>query len=94
MCVCVYCANYELYVAAVENASNSKIDASGLSAAFLCTPASDHCFLGEYDKCPKGESLTLETLNFPEEEDIVVATWESGDLVKKTLDPSAFMRGL
>ncbi|KAH9369128.1 hypothetical protein HPB48_012769 [Haemaphysalis longicornis] len=46
------------------------------------------------DKCPKGESLTLETLNIPEEEDSVVATWESGDLVKKTLDPSAFLRGL
>ncbi|XP_077557118.1 uncharacterized protein LOC144171819 [Haemaphysalis longicornis] len=94
VCVCVYCANYELYVAALENASNSKIDASGLIAAFLCTPASDNCFLGECDKCPKGESLTLETLNIPEEEDIVVATWESGDLVKKTLDPSAFLRGL
>ncbi|KAH9372824.1 hypothetical protein HPB48_017632 [Haemaphysalis longicornis] len=94
VCVCVYCANYELYVAAVENASNSKIDASGLITAFLGTPASDNCFLGECDKCPKGESLTLETLNIPEEEDIVVATWESGDLVKKTLDPSAFLRGL
>ncbi|XP_077562549.1 uncharacterized protein LOC144178508 [Haemaphysalis longicornis] len=68
--------------------------ASGLIAAFLCTPASDNCFLGECDKCPKGESLTLETLNIPEEEDSVVATWESGDLVKKTLDPSAFLRGL
>ncbi|KAH9383374.1 hypothetical protein HPB48_024593 [Haemaphysalis longicornis] len=56
--------------------------------------ATDHCFLGECDKCPKGESLTLETLNIPEEEDIVVATWESADLVKKTLDPSAFLRGL
>ncbi|XP_077551854.1 uncharacterized protein LOC144166071 [Haemaphysalis longicornis] len=72
----------------------STADASGFNAAILCTPASDRRFLGECDQCPKGEYLTLETLIIPKEEDIAVATWESGDLVKKTLDPSAFLRGI
>ncbi|XP_049514049.1 uncharacterized protein LOC125941139 [Dermacentor silvarum] len=43
--------------------------------------------------CLKGVSLTVEELNIPEEE-ILIATWEAGDLVKKVLDADTFLNHL
>ncbi|KAG0413543.1 hypothetical protein HPB47_009312, partial [Ixodes persulcatus] len=38
------------------------------------------CLQGDCDHCPKGQSLTIQELDIPEDEEIVLATWESGDL--------------
>lgn len=92
VCVCVRCANYYLCIAALENVTGSTFNTGEMNSAFLCDPATELCLQGDCDHCPKGQFLTLQELDIPEDEEIVLATWESGDLVKKTLEPETFLK--
>ncbi|KAM7300121.1 uncharacterized protein ISCGN_020685 [Ixodes scapularis] len=100
VCVCVRCANYYLFIAAVENVTGSTFNTGEMNSAFLCDPLTSLCLYGECEHCPKGQSLTLEELHTPEDEEIMLTTWESGDLVKqkknnkkKTLDLEIVLKG-
>ncbi|KAH7936798.1 hypothetical protein HPB49_004752 [Dermacentor silvarum] len=94
VCVCVICANYKLCLAALENITGHRINSDDLHSAFICIPSSAQCLLRECNQCLKGGSLTVEELNIPEEEEIQLATWEAGDLVKKVLDADTFLNHL
>ncbi|KAH7964923.1 hypothetical protein HPB49_002558 [Dermacentor silvarum] len=93
-CVCVICANYKLCLGALENITGHRLDCDDLHSAFICIPSSAQCLLEECNQCLKGGSLTVEELNIPEDEEILLATWEAGDLVKKVLDADTFFNHL
>lgn len=57
-------------------------------------PFSFKCELGECPACPTVRALTLTDLGIPEDKEMLYATWEKGDLVKKEPTPSAFLEHL
>ncbi|XP_040061406.2 uncharacterized protein LOC120836519 [Ixodes scapularis] len=60
----------------------------------MCSPPTNECRLGDCGRCPKDSHFTLERLGIPEEAEILVAAWESGNLIKKSLDSMTFMNEL
>ncbi|KAG0416282.1 hypothetical protein HPB47_006498 [Ixodes persulcatus] len=58
-----------------------------------CKPTSP-CFHGKCDQCPRADKLTLEKFDIGHDEEVVFATWESGELIKKTLTAAAFIKEL
>ncbi|KAM7312513.1 hypothetical protein ISCGN_009418 [Ixodes scapularis] len=54
---------------------------------YLCSPPQNDCFLRRCEKCPKMQSISLQSLHLDEDEEICYALWDAGELVKKNLSP-------
>ncbi|KAM7290593.1 sodium-coupled monocarboxylate transporter 2 [Ixodes scapularis] len=50
---------------------------------YLCSPPQNDCFLRRCEKCPKMQSISLQSLHLDEDEEICYALWDAGELVKK-----------
>ncbi|KAM7281982.1 hypothetical protein ISCGN_002140 [Ixodes scapularis] len=61
---------------------------------YLCSPPQNDCFLRRCEKCPKMQSISLQSLHLDEDEEICYALWDAGELVKKVMDTSAFLKEL
>lgn len=94
VCVCIDCAKFKLCVAALENVSDRDLNVSDLELLYICSPPTNQCRLGDCARCPKDRHFTLDRLGIPEEAEILVAAWESGNLIKKSLDSMTFMNEL
>lgn len=102
VCLCIYCANFDLYVNSINNLMGGKYSdldkvRSKLLSAIVCSNSSEQCFFQECTACPGSEGISLnlfglETIN--EHEEIVFAMWQNGQLVKKTLTISNFISNL
>lgn len=62
-----------------------------MKSLYLCNDPSEQCLLKECNTCPREEGISLEMLNIDEDEEVRIATWESGQLVKKELDAAGFL---
>ncbi|CAN7943217.1 unnamed protein product, partial [Ixodes pacificus] len=94
VCVCTYCANANLCVSALENATGSEKPIESLKALCLCSSPSTKCFLGRCERCPMGDGLTVDSLGVTDEDEVTFALWERGDLIKKTVSPTSFVKEL
>lgn len=83
VCVCVYCANAELSVLALQNATGVERRIDSFKALCLCSTPSMQCFLGDCRQCPMTDNLTMSALSVTDEEDVTFAVWENGALIKK-----------
>lgn len=91
-CVCIYCANFTLCLTAIQNAAGERLSPGELKAPCTCNPASVKCLLHECKQCPGKEALTLQHLHLDDDdEEVYVATWDSGDLLQRCLDPLDFL---
>ncbi|KAM7289145.1 hypothetical protein ISCGN_029278 [Ixodes scapularis] len=61
---------------------------------YLCSAPQNDCFLRRCEKCPKMQSISLQSLHLDEDEEICYALWDAGELVKKVMDTSAFLKEL
>ncbi|CAN7952225.1 unnamed protein product, partial [Ixodes pacificus] len=84
-CVCAHCANFELLLASINNTSSINFNKKDITAVCMCANSSEACMLQECKKCPGAKILSARTLHLDPEEEIEIATWELGDLIKKTL---------
>ncbi|KAM7289677.1 hypothetical protein ISCGN_029806 [Ixodes scapularis] len=50
---------------------------------YLCSAPQNDCFLRRCEKCPKMQSISLQSLHLDEDEEICYALWDAGELVKK-----------
>ncbi|XP_049272391.1 uncharacterized protein LOC125758764 [Rhipicephalus sanguineus] len=66
----------------------------GIKELCLCGSQTTDCMLGECERCPWTQSLTLANMGMLDEDEITFAVWESGDLIKKTLSPTLFLKEL
>lgn len=73
-CVWAYCANFELCLIGIKNASGSLMSTDDVQALCVCTQPSTKCFLGECEQCPVKNGLSLGTLGIAPDEEIVFAT--------------------
>lgn len=90
-CVCIYCANFALCLAALSNAGGKDLSLEHVKKLCLCENPSEECLLLNCKSCPKKDGLTLESLSINEEDEVELAIWESGELIKKHLDGNAFL---
>ncbi|CAN8026478.1 unnamed protein product, partial [Ixodes persulcatus] len=91
-CVCAHCANFELLLASINNTSSIHLTKKDITALCMCANSSEACMLQECKKCPGAKILSARTLHLDPEEEIEIATWESGDLIKKTLSVVVFIK--
>ncbi|KAM7294028.1 hypothetical protein ISCGN_023575 [Ixodes scapularis] len=92
VCACIYCVNFQLLLTALTNAPKKTFTEDDLKRIDLfCAPQND-CFLRRCEKCPKTQSISLQSLHLDEDEEICFALWDAGELVKKVMDTSAFLR--
>ncbi|KAM7310117.1 hypothetical protein ISCGN_007070 [Ixodes scapularis] len=54
-----------------------------LKRIYLCSAPQNDCFLRRCEKCPKMQSISLQSLHLDEDEEICYALWDAGELVKK-----------
>ncbi|KAM7301325.1 uncharacterized protein ISCGN_016844 [Ixodes scapularis] len=54
---------------------------------YLCSAPQNDCFLHRCEKCPKMQSISLQSLHLDEDEEICYALWDAGELVKKGNTP-------
>ncbi|XP_077548300.1 uncharacterized protein LOC144161512 [Haemaphysalis longicornis] len=94
VCVCTYCANFHLALVALQNASGRSFSSETVQDLYTCPHLTATCFLGDWERCPKAENLTLDKLHVDFEEEVVMASWESGDLIKKTMTSPIFLEEL
>lgn len=91
-CVCTYCANFELIIIAANSVCRQQLSKDTLKSLSLCNQPTEACLFQECQECSGGKRLTLQTLQLNPEDEVVVALWESGDLVKKTMTGRAFIK--
>ncbi|XP_064479746.1 uncharacterized protein LOC135393157, partial [Ornithodoros turicata] len=91
VCVCVYCANFQLCVSAIRNSTRRSFSGDLLKSYYLCSDASEACRLKNCNNCPGENGISLQTLNIEDDEEIKVATWEGGTLVKKEVEAFVFL---
>ncbi|CAN7995163.1 unnamed protein product [Ixodes pacificus] len=94
VCVCTYCANFQLCLVGLKNTTGDSLSAEDVQALCVCPQPTSPCFLGKCDQCSRAEELTLEKFDIGHDEEVVFATWESGELIKKTLTAAAFIKEL
>ncbi|KAM7305003.1 putative hebreain [Ixodes scapularis] len=81
-----------LLLTAITNAPKKTFTEDDLKRIYLfCAPQND-CFLRRCEKCPKTQSISLQSLHLDEDQEICFALWDAGELVKKVMDTSAFLR--
>ncbi|KAM7281283.1 hypothetical protein ISCGN_006183, partial [Ixodes scapularis] len=94
VCACIYCVNFQLLLTAITNASQETFTEDDFKRIYLCSAPQNDCFLRRCEKCPKMQSISLQSLHLEDEdEDICYALWDAGELVKKVMDTSAFLKG-
>lgn len=91
-CVCVYCANFDLIVAAINSASSIQLRRDELKAMALCDEPQKTCFLQECRSCKGAKKISLQRLRIERDDDVNVALWESGDLITKTVKAAVFLK--
>lgn len=91
-CVCAICANFQLVVASVNNASSRAFSEKDITSLCICSNPSEACMLLKCKECPGVRSLSARTLCLHCQEDIQLAIWESGNLIKKTLTVAGFLK--
>lgn len=102
VCVCIYCANYELCLITLmtllnEKSSNLNHLSQMVFSSIMCSSASKTCIFGECELCPGSESLTIAKLNIPEDkafEEVTFALWNNNDLEKITTSVNTFLKEL
>ena len=92
VCVCAYCANFDLLLTSLKNVTNQTVsqfkDYIKQILSLVCSTQNNvYCYLQGCEKCPGKagitlESLGLETLDLPDE--ITFALWKKINLIKKT----------
>lgn len=92
VCACICCVNFQLLLTAITNASQETFTEDDFKRIYLCSPPQNDCFLRRCEKCPKMQSISLQSLHLDEDEEICYALWDAGELVKKVMDTSAFLR--
>ncbi|KAG0436383.1 hypothetical protein HPB47_017975 [Ixodes persulcatus] len=83
----------ELAYPILYRATNSFTE-DDLKRIYLCCAPQNDCFLRRCEKCPNMQSISLQSLHLDEEEEICFALWDAGELVKKVMGTSAFLREL
>lgn len=94
VCVCTYCANIKLSVCALEKASGIIRSAEDIRELTICDIPSTKCFLGQCSACPTAETLTAPGLGVPDDDEVLYATWEKGELIRKEVSPVTFVEHL
>lgn len=90
-CLCVYCANFDLMVTALNNVlKTSKSEFAALKKKLLsmivCSTENDSCVLRECSTC-QGKVITEDHFQIEEDlvcDEITYAIWDKNDLVNKT----------
>ncbi|KAG0416851.1 hypothetical protein HPB47_006078 [Ixodes persulcatus] len=65
-----------------------------LKRIYLCSAPQNDCFLCLCEKCPKMQSISLQSLHLDEDEEICFALWDAFELVKKVFVKSELKVGL
>ena len=97
-CLCIYCANYNLFLTSLINFRGSNVTEldeirSQIINATMCSEPSDLCYLQECKICRGSNGITIHVLKLQDIEgieEITYALWDNGNLIKKTLSISAF----
>ncbi|XP_075525684.1 uncharacterized protein LOC142588499 [Dermacentor variabilis] len=92
VCVCVCCANFQLCLVGLQNASGRSLSPDDMQSLCVCQEPTASCFLRNCEHCPQDGIFTLENFDMSSEDEVLIASWEYGELVKKTLTASSFMR--
>ncbi|XP_064472032.1 uncharacterized protein LOC135386185 [Ornithodoros turicata] len=93
-CVCLYCANFDLIIAAINSASSIQLSRDQLNAMSVCPEPQRTCFLQECRSCQGAKTINLQKLRIERADDVDMALWESGDLIRKTLKASIFLKAV
>lgn len=91
-CVCTYCANFELVVAAANGVSAEELCKDSIKRMCMCEQWTEACLFQECLRCVGGKTLKLTMLKLRPDDEIVVALWESGDLIRKTVSACIFLK--
>ncbi|CAN7995003.1 unnamed protein product [Ixodes pacificus] len=81
-------------VSALKNTTGSEKPLESLKALCLCSSPSTKCFLGQCERCLMGDGLTVDSLGVTDKGEVTCALWERGDLIKKTVSPTSFVKKL
>ncbi|CAN8017835.1 unnamed protein product, partial [Ixodes persulcatus] len=79
VCACIYCVNSQMLSTAITNASKNTFTEEDLMRIYLCSAPQNDCFLRRCEKCPKMQSISLQSLHLDEDEDICFALWDAGE---------------
>ena len=91
VCLCIYCANYDLFLTSLINFRGSNITEldelrSEIINATKCSEPSDLCYLQERKICPGSNRITFHVLKLQDiegTEEITHALWDNGNLIIK-----------
>ncbi|XP_075555930.1 uncharacterized protein LOC142588249 [Dermacentor variabilis] len=86
-------SEYEkLCLVGLQNASGRSLSPDDMQSLCVCQETTASCFLRNCEHCPQDGIFTLENFDMSSEDEVLIASWEYGELVKKTLTASLFMR--
>ena len=91
VCLCIYCANYDLFLTSLINFRGSNVAEfdeirSEMINATMCSEPSHLCYLHECKMCPDSNGITFHILKLQDIEgtnEITYAMWDNGNLIKQ-----------
>lgn len=98
VCLCVYCANFELCVVTLKNLlEDVTYDTlvGCVKSRVVCDIERETCLFQECGDCPGKGGLTIQTLGLEniadDSSEVTYATWEANKLIKKTVAIDTFI---
>lgn len=98
VCLCVYCANFELCIITLKNLLDGvSYDtlAGCVRSLVVCDVERETCLFQECGECPGKGGLSVQTLGLEniaqDSAEVTYATWEENKLIKKTVDIDTFI---